>query len=141
MPAPAPFDGQVIAGASLSDTVCNAGNARKVSLEQALQSARSAGDACFAIDGFWHADGLFRSRADAGMTWSNLAPALIGRRLGVYGARRIMAIAPKRAGRYTLVGRLRHCDTAWPGATMVLGYCHHTGGPFLILSQAIKRRR
>ncbi len=135
--APEHYDGEVIMGASLSDTVCNAGNAARLPLDQALRSAGATGDQCFAIDGFWHADALFATLADARVTWSNAEPALAGRRLGVYGSKRLMAAAPHGARRYTLVGRLRHCDTAWPGATMVLGYCHHGGGPFLIIAQVI----
>ena len=39
---------------------------------------------------------------------------------------------PKRV---RVVGHVGQCETQWPDAAMVLGYCHYTGGPILLVSE------
>jgi hypothetical protein len=39
-----------------------------------------------------------------------------------------------------IVGIVGQCETEWPGAMMVLGYCHYTGGPILKVAEVIPER-
>ena len=129
----------LVAGASLDPAVCRLENSIPLTFDQVMQLDKEIGDQCVAVDGFWSGRALFRSASDANSEFSNVSEALSDRRLGIYGSERLLASAPKHAKRYTLVGQLRRCETAWPGAIMVLGYCHYTGGPFLIASEAHSR--
>jgi hypothetical protein len=36
-----------------------------------------------------------------------------------------------------MVGIIGQCETEWPGAMMVLGYCHFTGRPILKIAEVI----
>jgi hypothetical protein len=126
----------IITGAALDPAICNHGNAARLSIDTVLQSATPSPRQCVSIDGYWSGRALFRTAAEANSKFSNSSKRLAARRIGMYGSERLLVSAPKRATRYTLVGQLRRCETAWPGAMMVMGYCHYTGGPFLIAAEA-----
>lgn len=126
----------IIMSAWLDPTACNIGNATPVTFEQALRAEKSLDDKCVAVEGFWSGRALFRTAADANSKRSNMSERLSGRRLGIYGSEQLLTSAPTKPKRYTFVGQLHQCDTAWPGAIMVMGYCHYTTGPFLIASEA-----
>ncbi len=36
-----------------------------------------------------------------------------------------------------MTGVVGRCETQWPGADMVMGYCHYTGGPILLVASAV----
>lgn len=36
-----------------------------------------------------------------------------------------------------MIGVIGQCETEWPDAMMVLGYCHYTGGPILKVAEAM----
>lgn len=127
----------IIMGASLDPATCNVENAVPLSFDNAVTKKQVRGKQCVKIDGFWSGRALFRSAADANSKLSNVSRKLASRRIGLYGAERLLASAPSPAKRYTLVGQLRRCESAWPRAMMVMGYCHYTGGPFLIASEAL----
>lgn len=67
--------------------------------------------------------------------------SLRSRRVGIYAADEVLDRAPDAPTRYTMIGIVDQCETAWPDALMVMGYCHYTSGPFLRISQAIPRDR
>ena len=130
---------EIIMGASLDPATCNAENATPLTFDKAVSNTETSKQKCVKIDGFWSVRALFFSAADADSKLSNVSKRLAARRLGIYGSEGLLAAAPERGKPYTLVGQLHRCETAWPSAMMVLGYCHYTGGPFLIASQAIPR--
>jgi hypothetical protein len=139
--APATDSGgeDIIMGASLDPATCNVDNATPLTFDEAVSNPDLSNEQCVKIDGFWSGRALFLSAADANSKLSNVSKRLAARRVGIYGSERLLTLAPERAKRYTLVGQLHRCETAWPGAMIVMGYCHYTGGPFLIASQAIPR--
>jgi hypothetical protein len=40
-----------------------------------------------------------------------------------------------------MVGIMAHCESAWPHALMVLGYCHSSGGPILKVAEVIPSKK
>lgn len=128
---------QIITGAWSDPTKCNLTNARTITfLEAASGSGVAKGD-CVAVTAYWSGRALFVSKADAKQKKSNISYALAGRRIGLYAQERIHDLAPKRPSPFKIVGVYASCATEWPGAMMVLGYCHYTDGPFIKVSQAM----
>lgn len=39
-----------------------------------------------------------------------------------------------------MIGVVGQCETEWPNAMMVLGYCHYTSGTILKVSQVILQK-
>lgn len=109
-----------------------------MNIEEALQLGDSLLGQCIAVDGFWSGSALFVTASDGNDRRSNSVEALRRRRIGVYGTERMLYLAPNHSLKYRLVGIYGRCETEWPGAMMVLGYCHYSGGPILKLSQAIR---
>ncbi|HXH14819.1 MAG TPA: hypothetical protein VNJ10_01665 [Sphingomonas sp.] len=130
----------IVLGASIDPASCNSANATAAPFKKVASGADFAAETCVKVEGFWSGRAIFRNAEDANAEFSNSSPRLSGRRIGIYGSERLLASAPKKPMLYTLVGKLRRCETAWPGAMMVMGYCHYTGGPFLIASEAIGPR-
>lgn len=127
---------EIILGASLDPADCSLKTAAPITFEVANNPLNDLDGKCIALSGYWVARALFATSKEANKLGSNSSPRLAHRRVGIYGGERMLAIAPKRAKRYMVVGRIKHCETAWPDAMMVLGYCHYTGGPFVIISEA-----
>jgi hypothetical protein len=133
-------DGDIIISASLDPAVCNAKNATPLTFQEALSAKTPPTDQCVRVDGFRLGRALFVNATDAKAKNPEASKRLAARRIGIYGSERVLANAPRTAKRYTVVGQLRRCETAWPGAMLVLGYCHYSGGPFLLASQIFPTR-
>lgn len=116
---------------------CNVENAIQVSIDEILERGSTLEGKCVAVDGFWAARALFSHARDGNRPRSNVDKALRHRRIGIYAREEVLEAAPRRSARYTMVGVLGQCETEWPSAMMVMGYCHYTGGPLLKVSQAI----
>ena len=133
---PATDDGDdFIVGAALDPEACNLSNAKPVTFRDVAGRLTDAEAQCVAVTAYWSGRALFPTAADGRRKLSNVTEKLKRRRIGLYASERLLASAPQTPTKYTVVGQLRHCETAWPKAMMVLGYCHYTGGPFLIVSE------
>ena len=130
--------GDVIISASANPDTCNIGTAIPVKFKSAMNDRGKLSGRCIVVEGFWADRALFENASDGNMQFSNSAKGPRRRRIGTYGTERMLQIAPKKSVRYKLVGVYGRCETQWPGAMMVMGYCHYTGGPILLLSQAFK---
>lgn len=130
--------GDIITGASANPETCNIGNAIPVKFESAMHDRGKFSGRCIVVEGFWAGRALFKNASDGNMQFSKSAKSSRRRRIGTYGTEHMLQIAPKKSVRYKLVGIYGQCETQWPGAMMVMGYCHYTGGPILLLSQAFK---
>jgi len=131
----------VILGAWSDPAKCNASNAAKMTLDQVVMSGAALNGRCVAVEGFWVARTLFATARDADRKRSNVAPSLRGKRLGIYARDEILERGPSRAARYLMVGVIGQCETEWPNAMMVMGYCHYTGGPIIKVAQALPQAR
>lgn len=132
---------QVIFGAWSDAAKCNASNARPISFTDAAQgNGVSRGD-CISVTGYWAGRALFASVAEANTKRSTTSEALEGRRVGIYADEHMFDIAPRRPKPFKIIGFYASCKTEWPGAMMVLGYCHFSEGPFLKVAQATPARR
>jgi hypothetical protein len=132
-----PDSGDVITAAWADPSKCNVSNAPPVTFREAVQSGDRLNGKCIAVEGFWIGRALFERASDGNKEKSTVSKALEGRRIGLYGTEAILDDAPERSAPYRLVGIYGHCETEWPNAMLVLGYCHYTDGPILKLSQAI----
>lgn len=136
-PAPNRESEDIILGAWSDPAKCNLTSAMRVTFDEVVRSGPALNGKCVAVNGFWAARALFGRAADANRRSSNDVPALRHRRIGIYARNEILGRAPKRATRYTILGIVGQCETEWSGATMVMGYCHYTGGPIIRVSQTI----
>lgn len=129
--------GDVILGAWSDPAKCNRVSAQSVSFDAVLKEKDKLNGFCVAVEGFWARRALFGRASHGNAKGSNATRTLEGQRIGIYARNAILEHAPKRAARYTIIGVVGNCETEWPDAMMVLGYCHYTGGPILKVSEVV----
>jgi hypothetical protein len=132
---------QIIIGASGNPIKCNSSNARQITFADAATMTDIRSGDCVAVVAYWKGRALFASSADANSKKSMVSKALEGHRVGIYGSERMLDIAPRAAQPFKIVGSYASCKTEWPGAMLVLGYCHFSDGPFLKITQAVRGTR
>jgi len=141
----APADDEaIIMGAWTDPAKCNRDIARPASMPEIMAGTAVPDGTCVAVEGYWRGRALFARKADANDDRATVDPAHARSRIGLYAKPELFETAPHRSRRYVMIGLLGHCETQWPGAMMVMGYCHYTDGPILLLSQAFnaeKRKR
>lgn len=135
--ADAPSFDDVIFGAWSDPAKCNRESAQSISFDAVLKEKDKLTGACVAVEGFWASRALFEKASHGNAKGSNSTHSLAGQRIGIYARDEILQHVPKRAVRYTMIGVVGQCETEWPKAMMVLGYCHYTSGPILKVSQVI----
>jgi hypothetical protein len=126
---------QIITGAWADPKKCNVANASPVAFEDAARDGGAANGACVSITAYWKGRAIYANEADASLAKSVVTSMLKGRRVGLYADERTFDTAPRHPKPFTIVGTYASCKTEWPGAMMVLGYCHFSDGPFLKVSQ------
>ncbi len=124
------------AWSNLSD--CNLANAKRVSFSDFGADAGKLLGECVAVEGYWHGRALFGSIRQANMRRSAAAARLRKSRIGLYAQWEKVGEPPNTPARTIFVGRVGQCETQWPDAMMVMGYCHYTGGRILLVSEAIR---
>lgn len=130
-------DEDIILFAWANPATCNADVARPVALEELLAGRPDLAGVCVAVEGYWASRALFMTARDANRAGAQTRAGLRGRRLGVYARAELLDAAPRRGARYRLIGSVGRCETEWPDAMMVMGYCHYTGGPIIRVAQAV----
>ena len=132
--APAPQDVFIMNAWSDPDE-CNFENAKRVLFADLVADADSFSEDCVAVEGYWRERALFSSQKHAKIRRSSTSKRLRGKRIGLYAQWELVGDPPQRPKRSIFVGRVGQCETQWPEAMMVMGYCHYTGGPILLVSQ------
>jgi len=117
-------------------TDCNRAVARRVSFSVLAADSEGLIGECVAVEGYWSGRALFGSTREARTRFSNSTDRLRGKRVGIYAQWESIGEPPDRPTRTMFVGRVGQCETQWPGAMMVMGYCHYTGGPILLVAEA-----
>ncbi|MBB3695880.1 hypothetical protein [Sphingomonas sp. BK580] len=138
--ADAPGSDEVIIGAWSDPAKCNRESAQNVSFAEVLEKRDKLTGACVAVEGFWSSRALFGKASHGNAKGSNSTRSLAGYRIGIYAREEVLQHAPKHAMRYRMIGVVGQCETEWPGAMMVLGYCHYTSGPILKVSQVVPQK-
>jgi hypothetical protein len=126
---------QIITGAWGDPAKCNLSNASPVPFMDAARDDSAVRGACVSITAYWKGGAIYANEADATLPKSVVTSGLKGRRVGIYADERTFEKAPRHPKPFTIVGTYASCKTEWPGAMMVLGYCHFSDGPFLKVSQ------
>lgn len=139
-PPPQAMDDGIVTTVSLDTAKCNLANSTTISFDDAMQKPDILAGKWVAVTGYWMQRAIFRSREAANSEGSNFRGEFAQNRLGVYASKRLLYTAPKRARPVVVSGIIKKCETAWPGAIMVMGYCHYTNGPFIIISQVQTQR-
>ena len=127
---------EIIAGAWSNPSGCNAENAQSVAFTTFTSDFQQLLGECVALEGYWSGRALFNIAKDAQSDRSNTVRGLQGKRVGLYAQWDLIGDPPEKPLRYRFVGIVGDCDTQWPGAIMVMGYCHYTSGPILLVSEA-----
>jgi hypothetical protein len=117
---------------------CNLALATRISLQSLINEPEWKGK-CVAVDGYWRERALFADASDARRKSSQWSGELRARRVGIYGTPKLLKSAPQTGVAYTAIGIAGQCDTLTEGAIMVMGYCHHTGGPYIAVSEMRRR--
>ena len=131
---PAPRD-EFIINAWSDPSDCNIDNAEPVLFSDLASDAQELLGECVAVEGYWAGRALFKSAKQANMRLSNVTRRLSGKRVGLYAQWEQFGEPPDHPTPKVIVGRVGQCETQWPSAMMVMGYCHYTGGPILLVSQ------
>lgn len=126
---------EIIMNAWSNTTDCNRAVAKRVAFSVLAADADELLGECVAVEGYWSGRALFGSPRDAGSRLSNTSDRLRGKRIGIYAQWESVGEPPNRPRRTTFVGIAGQCETQWPGAMMVMGYCHYTGGPILLAAE------
>ena len=115
---------------------CNLDNAKKVSfLDLTADASNLLGD-CVSVEGYWRGRALFGSIRQAKRSRSTTTDRLRGERIGLYAQWDRVGEPPDIPTKTIFAGRVGQCETQWPEAMMVMGYCHYTGGPILLVSES-----
>lgn len=130
----------IILGAWSDPEKCNRGNATQIAFDQIIARGAALNGRCVAVEGYWAARALFTRQRDGNRDRSNVARALRRSRIGIYAREEALEAAPTRATRYLMIGVVGQCETEWPDAMMVMGYCHYTGGPILKIAETVPVR-
>jgi len=134
----ADLESATVNGAWANPAKCNLGNARRMSLAEALRRAESDYGHCVAIPVYVGDRALFATRRKRAHAPSEAWDARNGR-IGFYARDSVTQRAQRHPGtRYWAVGNLSECHRQWPNMT-VMGYCHGSGGPTPILIVAEMR--
>jgi len=141
LPAKEDLSDQIITGAWGDPTKCNFTNAMPLPFMDAARDGGAVTGACVAVTAFWKGGAIYANGTDADLVKSVVTSRLKGRRVGIYADERTFEKAPRHPTPFTVVGTWASCKTEWPGAMMVLGYCHFSDGPFLKVSQTRPARR
>lgn len=128
-----------VTGAWSDPSECNQNVARTVSFDTLMADYKALRGECVQVEGYWKGGALYRSAQPARARRSVMSDHLHSKRLGLYAQWEKVGEPPERPTRTTFVGRVGDCETQWPGATMVMGYCHYTGGPILLVSESLSR--
>lgn len=115
---------------------CNRANAQHVPFSTLASGAEELLGECVAVEGFWMGRAIFSSIRDAKARRANTSDRLRGKRIGLYAQWERVGEPPSAPVHTMVVGRVGQCETQWPGAMMVMGYCHYTGGPILLVADA-----
>ncbi|MFY7925647.1 MAG: hypothetical protein ACOVN5_07540 [Aquidulcibacter sp.] len=126
----------VIMGAWIDPAQCNLAKAKPVTIAELAANADQLKGQCVELEGYWRQNALFRSSRDARQSGSTAIQRLSHKRIGLYWNRSLIGEPPEKPVRAVVVGRVGTCKTQWPGAVMVMGYCHYTDGPILVMSEA-----
>jgi len=128
---------EIIMNAWSDPTECNRANADTVSFEVLMRNADARIGDCVAVDGYWKGRALFGSARSARSDGALVSDRLSGKRLGLYAQWELIGDPPGQPEGMRFIGRVGQCETQWPEAIMVMGYCHYTGGPILLVSEAV----
>jgi hypothetical protein len=127
---------EIIMNAWSNPADCNLASAKRVYFSVLAADAKGMLGECVAVEGYWSGRALFGSAKETRTQRSNTTDQLRGRRIGVYAQWERIGEPPERPTPTTFVGRVGQCETQWPGAMMVMGYCHYTGGSILLVAEA-----
>lgn len=133
-----PYSGEIIMRAWSNPEDCNRANAQPLVFSDLLHRYQTLKSSCVAVEGFWSGEALFEKSREARAENSDIAGGLRNDRIGLYARERLFGKHAPPLRRLIIVGRVGECETQWPGAMMVLGYCHYRDGPILLVSQAIE---
>ena len=128
----------IVLGAWSDPAVCSHRNAVHLSFHQVVAGGERLNGRCVAVEGFWVSRALFEREGQGNSARSHVSPSLRNRRIGIYARDEILENSPQRSTRYMMIGVVGQCETEWPDAIMVLGYCHYTGGPILKVAETIR---
>lgn len=127
--------GDIIVGAWADPAQCNRGNAQQVTIKELVAAGPDLLGRCVAVTGFWSGRAVFDQYKQAAAPRSNSAGQTEAHRVGLYARERVLQSAPRHPEPFTIVGVAGRCETEWPNAIMVLGYCHNTSGPIVRVAE------
>jgi hypothetical protein len=131
-----PIRDVIIMNAWIDPANCNRVNAKPVTFSELTAEVDRFKGECVAVRGYRTGRALFRSARDARSHRSNTSEKLQGRRIGLYAQWELIGESSEKATQSLFVGRVGACETQWPDVIMVMGYCHYTSGPILLVSQS-----
>ena len=128
---------EIVMNAWTNPKDCNRDKAKELSFSDIASDTDDLIGHCVTFAGYWYGRALFRSERDARRKGSLVKPDARGRRIGLYANWEAVGDPPIEPRWQRFVGKVGRCETQWPGAMMVMGFCHYTGGPILLVSEAI----
>lgn len=135
---PAPSD-DIIMNAWSNPSDCNRDNALRIKFTTLAKDFHAIRGECVVVEGYWYGRALFGSPKQANFNRAFTSHRLSGKRVGLYAQWENIGEPPAEPSKTEFVGRVGECETQWPGAMMVMGYCHYTGGPILLVSEILPR--
>ena len=130
---PTPAD-EFVMNAWADPAECNLTNAAAVTFAELASGDRVASGTCVVVEGIREGRALFAKFSHAKSKGSQSSERLRNKRVGLYADWDSFGDSSGEPRQYRVIGITGRCETQWPGAMMVMGYCHYTGGPILLVS-------
>jgi hypothetical protein len=130
-----PATDEIVINEWANKEACNSSNAERVSFAELSSGTNIAKGRCVAVEGFQKNRALFDSVRHAKSRRSANSEKLRGKRVGLYADWESFGDPFSKPERVRVLGLVGECETQWPGAMMLMGYCHYTGGPILLVSE------
>ncbi|PNQ77982.1 hypothetical protein BA950_02995 [Erythrobacter sp. SAORIC-644] len=132
-----PTGGEFIMNAWSSAEDCNRSNASAVSLSAVAADPDALIGQCVTFAGYWYGRALFRNENDARSDGALVKRSLRRKRVGLYANWDLIGDPPSEPRWQRFVGKVGRCETQWPEAMMVMGFCHYAEGAILLVSEAM----
>jgi len=112
---------------------CNKENTKTVTLETLLSSPEVYLGHCVSTEGFYRARAIFIKKRDLRRKYPASNKRNANRRVGIYANETQLEKLQKEDGKLLkLSGVVSDCsELHGENVIMVMGYCHHTSGPFI----------
>lgn len=135
-PDTAPHGG-ILSSMEVSGESCDALSAKPMELKHLLKQPEAHIGECVTTVGYYESRALFLRKRDTKTKFPTQNDKVARHRIGLYGSeQKLVRLEAADNQKASVTGLISDCSTLYANFIMVMGYCHYTDGPILILSNS-----